>query len=120
MLSRPVDSSGDILPVLSPDDILSGTAAAAAGLRDFLRLFPGEWWEYEDDGNPVFDLISISRMTEQDAEAIASALTNYILSFPAVQSVSDISSGVDRHIFTYSCTAHTETGETFPVNFAAP
>ena len=42
MTSRPIDSSGDILPVLSPSDLLSDTPAVAAALSDHLRLFSGD------------------------------------------------------------------------------
>ena len=120
MLSRPVDSSGDILPVLSPSSLSSGPEAAAIGLRDHLNLFPGEWWEYADRGNPVFDLLSVSRRTDQDARTLASALSSYLLSFPGVQSLSAVQAAIDRHVFSFSCTAHTESGEDVPVHFAAP
>ena len=120
MLSRPIDFSGDILPVRSPADILTGPAAAASGLRDHLNLFPGEWWEYEDRGNPVFDLISVSRRTARDADTLTAALTSYILSFPGIRSVTGAKSSFDNRLFSFSCTAHTESGETFPVHFAAP
>ena len=120
MFSRPVDASGDILPVVSPSDLLSGPAACEAGLRDHLNLFPGDWWEFPDRGNPVFDLISLSRRTGQDAETLSTCLVSYIQSFPDVRSVSDVQAGCEGHVFTFSCTAHTETGDAFPVHFSAP
>jgi len=118
MLSRPVDSSGDILPVCRPDDLLSGPAAAAAGLRDHLNLFPGDWWEAPGRGNEIFDLIAVSRRTAQDAAALTSALTSYLLSFPGIRSLSEAQSSFTGHRFTFSCTAHTESGEAFSVSFA--
>ena len=51
MLTRPTDPSGDILPVLSSSDLLSGPEAAAVALRDHLNLFTGDWWETESQGN---------------------------------------------------------------------
>ena len=120
MLSRPADSSGDILPVLSPADLLTGPAAIAAGLRYHLSLFPGDWWEYEELGNPVFDLLPISRRTEEDAQTLAASLTSYILSFPDVQNISGVKTGFSGQVFSFSCTVHTETGEEVPVHFAAP
>lgn len=120
MLSRPTDFSGDILPVLSPADLLSGPAAAAAGLRDHLHLFSGEWWEYADRGNEAFDLITASRVTDRDAPALTSSLVSYILSFPAVRSVSDARVSSGWHSLTFSCTAHTDTGESFPIEFVVP
>ena len=44
MLSRPVDASGDILPVLSPSDLLSGVQTVAVGVKDHLNLYAGDWW----------------------------------------------------------------------------
>ena len=38
MLSRPTDDTGDILPVLSPADLLSGISAVAAGLQDHMYV----------------------------------------------------------------------------------
>ena len=120
MLSRPADASGDVLPVMAPSDLLSGPPALAAGLHDHLNLFPGEWWETPDRGNPVFDLISVSRRTEQDAQTLASCLVSYVSSFPDVQSVSDVRTSFSGRIFSFSCTVHTETGETLPLHFSAP
>ena len=119
MLSRPVDASGDILPVLSASDLLSGSAAVAAGLSDHLNLFTGDWWEYAERGNPVFDLISLSRRTDQDAAALTSCLCSWVLAFPGVQSVSDAQAGFAGRVFSFSCIAHTESGEVFPVSFSS-
>ncbi len=119
MLSRPVDSSGDILPVLSHSDLLSGPDAVGAGLRDYLRLFPGDWWEHPDRGNQIFDLISVSRRTEQDARTLSAALSAYIQSFPGIRSVSEARSSFSGRRFSFSCTAHTEAGEDVPVSFEA-
>ena len=38
MIHRPVDASGDILPVLSPADLLRGTEAVAQLVRERLEL----------------------------------------------------------------------------------
>ena len=120
MLARPADRNGDILPVTAPADLFSGTAAAASALRDHLRLYPGDWWEYAEKGNPVFDLITVSRRTEQDARTLSSALTSYILSFSGIRNGSDVHASIERQVFSFSCIAHTESGEAIPVHFAAP
>ena len=120
MLARPTDRNGDILPVAVPGDLLSGTEAAASALRDHLRLFPGDWWENAEKGNPVFDLITVSRRTEQDARTLSSALTSYLLSFSGIRTVSDVQASIERQVFSFSCIAHTESGETVPIHFAAP
>ena len=102
----------------SLEDLSSGPEAAAAGLRDHLNLFPGDWWEAPGRGNEIFDLIAVSRRTAQDAAALTSAMTSWILAFPGIRSLSEAQSSFADRRFTFSCTAHTETGESFSVSFA--
>ena len=45
MLLRPLDASGDILPVLSSSSMLSGGPAVAVLAESRLNLLSGEWWE---------------------------------------------------------------------------
>ena len=120
MICRPADTSGDILPVLSPSDLLSGPAACAAGLRDHLNLYPGDWWETPDRGNPIFELISLSRRTERDAETLSACLISWLQAFPDIRTVSDVQASFSGRVFTFACTVHTESGETVPVHYAAP
>ena len=117
MLCRPVSPSGDILPVLSPSDLLSGPPAVAAALRDHLSLFAGEWWESPSVGNEVLDLLQDARGTEQEADALVSCLTDYILTFPWVSSVSDASVGFSGRAITFSCTVHTGDGSAAEISF---
>ncbi|MCR5370922.1 MAG: hypothetical protein K6E83_09465 [Clostridium sp.] len=111
MLSRPVDDSGDILPVTQSSDLLSGVPAVKTGLTDHRCLFFGEWWEDPEKGNEILDLISESRCTDQDAETLESYLVSYLLEFPGVRSISDVSSSFSGHTFYFSCTAHTDSGD---------
>ena len=111
MLCRPIDDTGDILPVLSASDLLTGIPAAAAGLRDHLLLFQGDWWENPEKGNEVLDLLQDARVTDRDAETLSSYLSSWILEFPEVRSVSDATASFSGHAFQYACTAHTEEGE---------
>ncbi len=111
MLSRPVDASGDILPVCKSSDLLAGVPAVEAGLTDHRCLFFGEWWEDPEKGNDILELISESRCTDQDAETLESYLVSYLLEFPGVQSISDVSSSFSGHTFFFSCTAHTDSGD---------
>ena len=50
MILRPADSSGDILPVLSSRDMLSGPETAAQLVKYRLSLLAGEWWETPEAG----------------------------------------------------------------------
>ena len=120
MTSRPIDSSGDILPVLSSSDLLSDAPAVAAALSDHLRLFSGDWWEKPDFGNEIFDLVSGSVIRAKDLPALAGYLSSYIQSFPPVQSVSDVHASLSGSTFRYSATAHLSNGGEVPVSFTYP
>ena len=111
MLCRPVDASGDILPVISAEDLFSGLSAVASGVRDHMNLFQGDWWENAELGNEILDLISDARCTDQDVETLSSYLVSYLREFPEVRSVSDVSSTFSGRSFLFSCIAHTEEGE---------
>ena len=117
MTSRNVDDSGDILPVLSPGDLASGTEAAAIGLADYLQVFTGEWWEYPERGNGIFDLIAGERVTEKQVPALCSYLSSYVGSFPEVEKVTDVRGAVMNGVFSYSAIARMISGETIRVSF---
>ena len=117
MISRNVDDSGDVLPVTSPEDLARGTEAVAIGLADHLRMFTGEWWEYPEKGNGIFDLIAGERVTEKQVPALCSYLSSYVGSFPEVTQVEDVQGRVMNGVFSYSATARMLSGETIRVSF---
>ena len=116
MISRNVDNSGDILPVVSPGNLASGSDAAAIGLADHLRMFTGEWWEYPERGNEIFDLIAGERVTEKQVPALCSYLSSYVVRFPEVEEVTDVQGRVMNGVFTYTATAIV-SGERVRVSF---
>ena len=120
MTARPIDSAGDILPVLSPASLLSGAPAVASALRDHLRVFTGDWWEYPDRGNPVFDLIAAGPMGEKDLPALAACVTSYVMEFPAVRAVSDVRASLADGVMMYSAVAHLDSGDTAPIQLIIP
>ena len=120
MTSRPVDSSGDILPALSSSDLLSGAPAVAAGLSDHLKLFSGDWWEYAGRGNEIFDLVSASAIREKDLPALNSYLVSYVMSFPEVNAVTDAQTSLSGKTFRFSAIAHIGAGAEVPVAFTYP
>ena len=103
MLLRPVDSSGDILPVLSVSQMLTGAEAVTALVRDRLNLNAGEWWENPSHGCAVLSMLREGRLSEADKASLTSYLTSYILSTPGVQSVDHVSAAVSGRQFSYSC-----------------
>ena len=117
MISRNADASGDILPVVSPGNLATGTEAAAIGLSAPLQMFTGEWWENPERGNGIFDLIAGERVTEKQISALCSYLSSYVMSFPEVVQVSDVQGNVVNGVFTYTATARTASGEEVRVSF---
>ena len=57
MIIRPVDASGDILPVLSSADLLRGAPAVARLVQDQLELLSGDWWENPAWGNEILRML---------------------------------------------------------------
>ena len=110
MLIHPVDASGDILPVLSSSDMLSGPEAVALLVRDRLSLLQGEWWENPEYGFGILNLMQASRVTDADASALASRITEYIRQTDGVLAVDDVRFSITGRTFSYSCTVRTKEG----------
>ena len=110
MILRPVDVSGDVLPVLSSSDLVSDPESVVLLVRDRLNLLSGEWWENPSWGCEIFDMIRSGRVTENNVSALASYLSSYIASTPGVQSVEDVHTAVSGRQFIYSCRVLTEQG----------
>ena len=110
MLLRPVDASGDILPVLSSSDLVSDPESVVLLVRNRLNLLSGEWWENPAWGCEIFDMIRSGRVTGSDTSALASCLSSYIAATPGVLSVGDVHTAVSGRQFTYSCRVLTEQG----------
>ena len=111
MLLRPVDASGDILPVLVSSDLLSGLEAVAQLVQYRLSLLWGEWWENPENGFFILDTLQGSRITEADASALSSQISAYVRETPGVREVEDVRFSVDGRRFSYSCEIRTETGK---------
>ncbi len=111
MLLRPVDDTGDILPVLCSDDLLTDAEAIARLAEARLWVFVEDWWEKPGSGNPALELLRENRLTEADGDAIAQALSDYILQTPGVLSVAEPSvTFTDRQV-NFSCRLLTSQGE---------
>ena len=117
MISRNADATGDILPVVSPKDLVDGTKAVAVGLADHLKMFTGEWWEDPGKGNGIFDLIAGERVTEKQIPALCSYVSAYVMKFPGVQQVSDAHGWITGNQFHYEAVAHLSSGEETEVRF---
>ena len=110
MRFRPVDASGDILPVLSSSAMASGPEAVVSLVRDRLNLLAGEWWENPAWGCGIFDMLRSGRVTVQDAPALVSYLSSYIQSTTGVRAVENVSFTVSGRQFSFFCRVLTEEG----------
>ena len=119
MKSRPYDEKGDILPAVLLRDIMEDPEATAAGLRDYLQMIAGEWWEDALAGNPVFDLLNVLRATDAAADTLAACLADYLTRYPGVRSITDISGKFDGSHFTFHCLVTVGDGIRTPVDFTA-
>ena len=112
MLVRPVDATGDILPVLTISDMLSGAEAVARLVTDRLNLLTGDWWENPAWGCSVVQQLQESRLTGSDTDALSSYLTAYVRETPGVIDVLDVRFGIDGRRFEWECRVATEEGIT--------
>ena len=110
MIHRPVDASGDILPVLSSSDLLRGPQATAQLVLDRLALYTGDWWENPAWGNEVLEMLEESRLTDTDGQVLASYLTAFIRETPGVGEVREVSFSMDNKKFRFQCAVDTESG----------
>ena len=110
MNHRPVDETGDILPVLSSLDLIRGAQAAAQLVRERLALFSGEWWENPAWGNEALEMLRESRLTEADLQTLSAYLSSYIRETPGVREVSGANLAAHEKQFRFSCRVQTESG----------
>ena len=110
MVLRPTDSSGDVLPVLSSRDLLSGPEAVARLVQYRLSLLTGEWWESSEEGFFILERMRESRVTEADVSSLSSQITAYIRETEGVQDVENVKCSVNGRKFMYSCEVRTREG----------
>ena len=110
MILRPVDADGDVLPVMSSADLVSGPEAVALLVRDRLNLLAGEWWEYPEMGFSILGVMQERRITEGDASMLSSMITAYIRETPGVRDVGNVRFSAEGRQFSYSCEVLTEDG----------
>ena len=110
MLLRPVDASGNILPVLSSSAMLSGPEAVAQLVRYRLSLLRGEWWENPEWGFFVLETLQSSHLTEAETAAVSAQISAYIRETPGVLEVENVQFAVSGRQFSYACSVRTGEG----------
>ena len=110
MLLRPVDASGNILPVLSSADLLSGPEAVAQLVKYRLSLLRREWWENPEWGVFVLEALQASRLTEAETAAVSAQISAYIRETPGVLEVENARLSVSGRQLSYDCSVRTGEG----------
>ena len=110
MILRPADTNGDILPVLSRKELLSGPAATARLAEYRLTTYTGEWWENPEKGFPLLARMQEGRLPVEDPESLGNLITAYIRETPGIREVEDVQFSVSGRQFIYSCLVRTEEG----------
>ena len=111
MILRPVDPTGDILPVLSSRDLLSGPEATAQLVKYRLSLLQGEWWEHPEEGFFILEEMRTGRITGADAASLSSQITAYIRDTDGVREVENVWVSVSGREISYSCEVRPEEGK---------
>lgn len=107
---RPCDVIGDIKPLLTNRDQLSGAEAVAYYVMYRLRLLRGEWWEYPDRGNQILRILQEDRITTAKEQLLVSYFSSFILETEGVYALEDISSNIEERVFRMTCRIVTEYG----------
>ena len=111
MRIRPTDENGDVLPVLHTGEMFSGALAVASLVESRLQLYAGDWWENPARGNEILRMLQEGRLTQADAQALSTYLTEYVRETSGVQDVTDVRFSVDGHRFGWECAVLTEYGK---------
>lgn len=111
MRMRPTDENGDVLPVLHTGEMFSGSLAVASLVESRLELYAGDWWENPARGNEILKMLQEGRLTNADAQALSTYLTEYVRETSGVQDVMGIRFSVEGHRFGWECTVLTEYGK---------
>ena len=110
MILRPVDATGDILPVQTSRDLLTGPEAVARLVADKLSLLKGDWWENPEEGFEVLEFMKEARLDETTAPMFASRVTEFIRKVEGVFEVEEVSVEVEGRTLSYSCNLITTKG----------
>lgn len=107
MKCRPVDEYGDLLPVQSPSEMVTGVHAVALAATARLMLPYGEWWEDKRLGFRIPEFL-VSNARKNNAAMVANYVTSYISDTPEVRSVSNVQVSTGDLSLTYSCDVNCE------------
>ena len=106
---RPWDENGDMMPILSMDQMATEPEAIRLRLDDRLAMLYGEWWEDETLGFKMWQFL-VNSARAGETVFLANYITSYIMDTDGVTGVSDVKvRTVDRRL-TYQCRVLTKEG----------
>ena len=91
--------------------MLSGSLAIAKLVEDRLVLYFGDWWENSSWGNEILRMLQEGRLTEADAQSLATYLAGYVRETDGVREVQDERWALEGGRFSWACTVLTENGK---------
>lgn len=111
MVYRPVDNNGDMMPVTSADQMLTGVDAVMGAVHSRLRLLLGEWWEDPALGFRVPDFLFTGSRLPAGPEMLAGYISSYIGQTENVTAVTDVSAVLENRVLSYYCRIETPFGD---------
>ena len=118
MVVRPTDENGDMMPIQSGNQMLTGTKAVAQIARDRLLFYRGEWWEDESLGIRIPDFLANS-IRASDVNLFARYITSYLAETEGVRGISSVSAEYDKRSLIFRAILVTDEGsEPLEVNMS--
>lgn len=118
MRTRPLDESGDFVPVYSLDQMVSGGEAVKQVVDYRLRFYYGEWWEDPEIGFRIPDFLA-ENARSGGLDMLTKYINTYISSTEGVQEIEDSVSQFSDHVLTYSCIILADDGQEETVEVSA-
>ena len=102
MIARPVDSDGDMMPVIRPTQMLTDAAAVARVVKSRIQFAYGQWWENEELGFRVPQFLK-NGIRRHDVDMLTRYITSYVVQTDGVGAVTDAQLVLNGREATYSC-----------------
>lgn len=110
MIYRQLDNDWDYVFGQGKDSYFSGVHAVTQAIQTRLKLLTSEWWEDQEDGLPLFQVIIGSRATQENKQAADLVVKNRVQDTPGVLSVEDFNSTIANRRYSATMTVNTVYG----------
>ena len=109
MLFRPVDENGDMMPVLTSSQMLTGGEAVRMAAEARVALVEGEWWEDPELGFRMYSML-IDSARAGDAQMLENYITAYLAQTQGCTGVINTSVELKNRGIYYNCTLLADDG----------